>query len=123
MKKWALLFSGIVEVIGAIIVYFKPNIIFHNEFKIEIIYRLYAIALITIGMLCLFVFKNYTKNPLTDAIFMIIMFFHAVITIMTYSADTNIMQQPIHASLTHGLLFVVFVIAYLNDVKPQEKAQ
>ena len=123
MKKWAFLFSGIVEVIGAIIVYFKPNLIFHNELNVEIIYRLYAIALITIGMLCMLVVKNYAKNPLTDAIFLTIMFFHATITIMTYSADTNIMQQPIHASLTHGLLFLVFVIAYLNDVKPQEKAK
>ena len=123
MKKWAFLFSGIVEVIGAIIIYFKPNIIFHDEFKIDIIYRLYAIALVSIGMLCLLVFKNYTKNSLTDTIFMIIMFFHAVITMMTYTADTNIMQQPIHASLTHGLLFVVFIIAYLNDIKPQERTQ
>lgn len=123
MKKWAFLFSGIIEIIGAIIIYFKPNLIFHNELDIDIIYRLYSIALVTIGMICLFIAKNYAKNPMADAIFLIIMFFHATISMMTYTASTNIIQQPIHASLTHGLLFLVFVMAYLNDIEPHKKAK
>lgn len=122
MKKWALLVSGIVEVTGAIIIYFNPEMIFQDDIPIQMIYRLYAITMLIVGLICLLTARHYLDNQLTSHIFLTIMFFHAVITTMLYTADNSEVIQPTQSSITHGILFIMFLFAYLSDVKKVESA-
>lgn len=122
MKKWALLVSGIVEVTGAIIIYFNPEMIFQDDIPIQMIYRLYAITMLIVGLICLLTARHYLDNQLTSHIFLTIMFFHAVITTMLYTADNSEVIQPTQCSITHGILLIMFIFAYLSDVKKVESA-
>lgn len=117
MKKWALLVSGIVEVSGAIIIYFNPDMIFQSDIPIQMIYRLYAVTMLILGLICLLTARHYSDNDLISHIFLTVMFFHAVITTMLYTADNSELIAPLQASITHGILFVMFLFAYLSDVK------
>ena len=119
MKKWALLVSGIVEVSGAIILYFNPHLIFQSDIPIQMIYKMYGITMFIVGLLCLITVRHYADNTMTGHIFLLIMFFHAALSMMTYTADNTEIIQPIQASITHGILFVMFLFAYLSDVKKE----
>ena len=117
MKKWALLVSGIVEVTGAIIIYFNPNLVFQSDIPVILIYKLYALAVFVIGLICLLAARHYREDDYTRHIFLCIMFLHAALSIMTYTADNYELVRPLQASITHGILFVLFVYAYLTDIK------
>jgi uncharacterized membrane protein HdeD (DUF308 family) len=117
MKKWALLISGIVEVSGAIIIYFNPNLVFQSDIPVVLIYKLYAITVFIVGLISLLTAKHYREDDLTRHIFLCMMFLHAVLTIMTYTANNYELVQPLQACITHGILFLLFVFAYLSDIK------
>ena len=121
MKKWSLLIGGIVEVSGAIILYFNPEFVFSPDIGAFILYRLYAVAILVIGIISLLTVKHYRDDDMTRHIYMSIMFMHVAITLMTYTADNSVLLQPLQASITHGILFIMFVVAYLSDIKKVEE--
>lgn len=117
MKKWSLLISGIVEVSGAIIIYFNPELIFSPNIGASLLFRLYAITMLVVGIISLLAVKHYKDDDITRHIYVSIMFMHAVITLMTYTADSSVLMQPLQASITHGILFILFIVGYLSDIK------
>jgi len=117
MKKWSLLIGGIVEVSGAIILYFNPELVFSPDIGAFILYRLYAVAILVIGIISLLTVKHYREDDMTRHLYMSIMFMHAAITLMTYTADNSVLMHPLQASMTHGILFIMFVVGYLTDIK------
>ncbi|MDA8693122.1 hypothetical protein N9L92_03600 [Saprospiraceae bacterium] len=117
MKKWALLISGIVEVSGAIILYFNPNLIFQSDIPIFLIYKLYALTLFVVGLISLLTARHYREDDYSRHIFLCMMFLHAAVSMMTYTANYDELVQPLQASITHGILFILFVFAYLSDIK------
>ena len=117
MKKWALLISGIVEVSTAIIIYFNPNLVFQSDIPIIFIYKLYALTIFVVGLVSILTARNYSEDAITRQIFLCMMFFHAALTMMTYTANSYELMQPLQASITHGIIFVLFIYAYLTDIK------
>jgi len=120
MKKWLFLLSGILEIIGSFIVYFKPNSIFELLTINSIESKLYGITMFCFGILGLLCFKHYKDSDFLRHLYVLHLFFHAVITTMTYSTPEAAFSFARSASLTHGALFLLFLIGYLKDIKPDK---
>jgi len=72
-----------------------------------------------IGLLC---FKHYKESDFIRHLFVLHLFFHASITIMTYNTPEASFFFAKQASITHGGLFILFVMAYLQDIKPDDQS-
>ena len=114
--KWALLLSGIIELIGGIITYQKPSLLF---MEYSHTYQFYGLALVVLGIINLLCFKYYEESALTRSIYISMMFFHAVTAILSYKlAGINYQSGAI---ATHLGLFIFFIIMYMTNLKPDLK--
>jgi len=111
--KLALLIGGIVELLGGIICYFSPDTIFLSPDGTA---TLYGLAAAVIGLLCLFLYRDYSENRLTKSCYLLIMFFHAAIAL--FLNGNEILTYNLGGKITHGVLFAVFLIGYMSDLKP-----
>lgn len=115
--KWAFLVSGLVEIIGAIICYLQPEFIFQNS--VEKFSSLYGISALVIGIINVLLFAYYEENKLTKAILLTMMFFHGAVAMSIYgSMTTSFIRYPIPAIATHLILFTMFLVGYMRDIKP-----
>jgi len=111
--KWVFLISGIIELVGAILTYLHPQLLFTEYAGLHQFYGITVLVLAFINLLC---FKFYEPSPLVRAIFMCMMFFHAVIAVLSYSSTGLVMQTG--AIATHLGLFILFVFFYMQGLKP-----
>jgi len=113
--KWALLISGIVEIIGALTLYMTPELIFSLQEGQHIISKFYGLTMLIVGLLNVFAYASFESTPFFKRIFLAMMGFHGALAMMCYSAPS--IQFPYHtqATVTHGILFCLFVLGYLKD--------
>ncbi len=111
--KWAFLISGIVELLAGIITYQNPAMLF---IEVQSTYQFYGLSISVLGITNLLCFKYYHDQGLCRSIYLSMMFFHAVVAILSYRASGLI--YPKEALATHLGLFVLFVLMYMKDLKP-----
>jgi len=116
--KWAFLISGLLELVGGLICYFNPNLIFEGHTLY--LSRLYAISALVLGIISLSLYFNYEDSKRVKAIFLALMFFHGAVAMITYGTSDGITYQS-EATITHLAVFVVFFIGYMKDLKPDKK--
>ena len=114
--KWALLLSGIIELVGGIITYMKPTLLFVDQAGTH---QFYGIALLVLGLINLLCFKFYEETGPTRSIYMAMMFFHAVVAILSYR--TGGLNYQTGAIATHLGLFIIFFWFYMQNLKPALK--
>lgn len=114
--KYALLLSGIVEVLGGLVVYFSPILAFPSM-SVEAAH-MYGLAAMVIGLINIFAYKSFGANPIFKHIFLSMMFFHAAVSFIIYSAPQGFISHKIGGILVHLSLFLVFTFTYLKDLKP-----
>lgn len=114
--KWAFLLSGIIELLGGIITYQKPMMLFTDYSSTH---QFYGLALLVLGIINILCFRFYEESGLTRAIFLSMMFFHAVVAILSYKGNGLSYQSG--AIATHLGLFAFFVVIYMQNLKPDLK--
>ena len=114
--KYAFLLSGIIEIVGGIICYVKPDFI--APIDGSVIFRLYAINALVLGLLNIFLYVHYEENKFFKNCFLAMMFFHAAISVIVYSAAPTSITFQLPATLAHLALFVIFFLSYMKDLKP-----
>lgn len=118
MKSWAFLISGIVELVGGIAIYFKPQLVFDSVNMTQA--RIYGIAALVIGIVNLIFWRKGRNTELERLVFLSMMFFHAALSFVCYSASTEEMSARLGACLTHLAVFVLFFVSYMAELKPSE---
>ena len=58
--KYAFLFSGIIELLGAVVIYFYPEWMF--EVDVTGVSKLYGMAVFALGLVNVFAYQDYHKN-------------------------------------------------------------
>ena len=113
--KHALLISGIIEIIGSLVLYFIPEQLFSINEGFHIITKLYGLTMFVVGLLNILAFSSYQKTKFFKQIFLTMMGFHAALAMLSYSASP--IQFPLYnyGSIVHGLLFGLFLLGYLKD--------
>ena len=114
--KWAFLISGIVELLAGIMTYQNPSLLFID---IESTFRFYGLSISVLGIINLLCFKYFEEQGLCRSIYMSMMFFHAVVAVLSYRASGLI--YPTEALATHLGLFGFLVLMYMRDLKPTSK--
>jgi len=113
--KWSLLISGIIEVIGGLIVFFAPYFIYEFEGLYHIAFKLYGFTMFILGIINVFAYFAYQVNKFFKQIFLSMMGFHGALAMLCYSAPE--FQFPLHiqGAITHGVIFSIFLTAYLKE--------
>jgi len=118
--KYAFLVSGIVEILGGFVFYFYPELMFGID--LTGVHKLYGLAALVIGSVCIFSFQHYENNRFFKKVFLVFMGFHAALAMLCFGMPISILTLKIEATLTHLLCFVVFFTTYMKDVKPEKKS-
>lgn len=113
--KYAFLVSSLLELLGGLMVYFYPQVVFGDAHYLS---KMYGIIAVILGVITLFCFLHYSENNFFRKIFLSLMGFHAIIAFTCYSIPAELWSLQLPATLTHLAVFVFFVMAYLKDVKP-----
>lgn len=116
--KYALLISGIVELIGGLLVYFHPALAFNVTLSNSTIFKMYGLLAAVIGLINLMAFKHYSESRIISIIFLSMMFFHAAVAFLIYADGQEFFHQQQIATLLHLVIFCIFLGSYLNDLKP-----
>jgi len=114
--KLALLISGIVELIGGAICYLYSDLIFTGGQPL--LYRLYGLSALVIGILCILMFRFYTDSKFFRLSYMTMLFFQGALAMIIYSSNSEIINHNLGGILTHLFLFVLLLLGYLKDIKP-----
>jgi len=114
--KYAFLISGIIEVLGGLACYLYPDLIYQQG--PAYLMQLYALCALVLGLINLIVFHFYEESKLTKFIFLAMMFFHGAVAMMTNGAHTDLITYKLPATVTHLILFLVFLLTYMKDLKP-----
>lgn len=113
--KLALLISGIIEIIGAIVLYISPTLIFSIEDPHHVLFKFYALTMMVVGLLNVFAFTSYQKTRFFKQIFLTMMGFHGALAMLSYGAADTQFPLSLYGSITHGVLFGIFLIGYLKE--------
>ena len=116
--KYALLISGLVELLGGILVYFNPDILFSNVLNHATIFKMYGLLAFILGMINIMAYKHYSENRIITIIFLSMMFFHAAVAFLVYADRLNLFHHQQLACVLHLFIFCVFLGTYLKDLKP-----
>ncbi|NNE25235.1 MAG: hypothetical protein HKN09_00200, partial [Saprospiraceae bacterium] len=112
--KYGLLISGLVEILGGIIVFFASNLVIPDNAAALPLVKMYGLLAFVVGFINFQAFLQYDDNPLARKVFMAMFFFHGAIALMCYRMDHSVIKYPLAATLTHLALFVVLLMAYLK---------
>ncbi|MBT8232071.1 MAG: hypothetical protein HKO66_07875 [Saprospiraceae bacterium] len=110
----ALLVSGILELIGGMIIYFKPDLIFANTYTPTA--KFFGLAAFVIGMINIFSYQEFNESPVFKKIFLTMMGYHAAIAMICFGMSPKIMHYTLEATLTHLACFVLFFIMYMKAI-------
>jgi len=114
--RWALLIGAIVEIIGSLVVYFAADLIFTIDIQ-TLVYRFYGLTLFIVGLINIFLYKAEIDPKTFKQVYLTMMGFHAALSIMCHSAPS--VQFPFYreASISHGIIFAIFLFFYMKDIK------
>lgn len=116
--KSALLIHGIIELLGAIVCSFYPEIIFSETPMI--VTRIYGLAAGVIGIMSLLCYRHYEPTPLFRQLIVVMMFFHGTLAMLCSKADLDIVPSRTGAMAVHLVLFIIFLLGYMKDLKPDK---
>ena len=114
--KLALLISAIVEIIGGLVSYLYPDVIFSQGNPL--LYRIYGLSALTIGIFTFLLFKHFEETKFFRLAYMTLMFFQGALAMIIYSSSSEYIDYKLGANLTHLILFVLLLYGYLKDLKP-----
>lgn len=117
--KSAFLISGILEILGAFICYFMPDMIYMEA--PAYMTRLYGLAALVLGILNILCFLHFSSSKFFRLAYVTVMFFHGSVAMMTYGSPADGIPYKTGAVLTHLALFVIFLMFYLKDLKPENQ--
>ena len=118
--KYGLLLSGVVEIIGGIIVFFASDLILPENAAALPLVKMYGLLAFVVGFINYQAYLHFDDNPLGRKVFMAMFFFHGALALMCFRMNASVINYPLAATLTHLALFVVLLMAYLKDVKPEK---
>lgn len=113
--KWALLISGVIELIGAIILYFSPLLIFSIQEASHVLFKFYAMTMAVVGLLNVFAALSFQKSKFFKQVFLTMMGFHGALAMLCYGSPDSQFPLSLYGSITHGVLFALFLIGYLKE--------
>jgi len=116
--KYALLLSGIVELVGGIIVYFFPSLIFNISYNSVSVLNIYGLMASIIGIINIYGFLHFDENKFFRILFMCMMFFHGALSLILFRFSDKIITYALGATICHLSIFAFFVLSYLKAVKP-----
>ncbi|MBT8230259.1 MAG: hypothetical protein KJO50_08360 [Bacteroidia bacterium] len=116
--KYALLISGIVELLGGIVVYFNPEIAFRTESSPITIFKMYGLLAGVIGLINILAYKHYSEARIITIIYISMMFFHAAVGFIVFADRQNFFHQQSIAAVLHLGIFSILFFCYLKDLKP-----
>ena len=117
--KYAFLISGILELFGAFICYFMSDILYMSG--PGFLTRLYGINALVLGIINLVCFFHYDESKKIRMFFLTMMFFHGAVAMMTYGTKDHNITYHLGAVLSHLGVFVVFLLTYMKDLKPDQE--
>lgn len=118
--KLAFLISSIVELLGAIVVYFFATAIF--PLSDPLLTKFYALAILVLGIIGISIWRNYSAALiLVRHSFLAMMFFHGALAMICFSADPQLLPLRLYACITHLFVFVVFFTGYMKDLRPEHE--
>lgn len=82
---------------------------------------MYGLSASVIGILTILLYRFYAEGKLHRLSYMTLMFFHGALAMVMYSSSPEFIDYKLGGTLTHLLLFVIFLMGYLNDLKPDNK--
>lgn len=115
--KYAFLISGLVEFLGGLVCYLYPDLLY--EQGPSYMMSLYALSAMVLGIINLVVFFFYEESKLSKFIFIAMMFFHGAVAMMTYGTQSDQLTFRIPATISHLVLFCIFLLTYMKDLKPE----
>lgn len=117
--KWAFLLSGILEIIGGLLCYFYPEVIFS---QLHILTSIFGIAIVVLGIINIFCYRHYNENQFFRTVYISMMGYHAIVAMTCHGLHQGDWQYAKQAAYTHLVLFIIFIFFYLKDVKPDTPA-
>lgn len=118
--RWALLLSGILEILGATACYFMPQFIYTGG--PDYLIKLHGLSALVLGIISLVLYAHFSKERIVKLIYLALMFFHGAVAMMTYGSVSEAIPYPLGATLTHLAVFIIFFIGYMKDLTPDQKA-
>jgi len=112
-----LLLAGIIEIIGGLLLYVNPNLIFVDPHILST--RFYSLAALVIGSLCVFAYRDYHESRFFKTFYLTMMFFHGALSMICFQDSIGALTFRDEAIISHLIIFSIFVIAYLKDLKPE----
>jgi len=113
--KWALFISGIIELLGGLILYFQPELIFSFTENIHFSVKLYALTIIILGILNLIAWRSFDMSMFFRQFFITMMGFHAAVAFMSYAAPLSQFPLQLTATICHVGVFIIFLVTYMKD--------
>lgn len=118
MMRWAFLISAVVEMCGAVIMYFYPEWVFAET--PYVLNKFYGIAASVISVFNFSLYRYESHSGIWKNAVLAMMFFHAALAMVCYGAPNTILTMKTGACLTHLGLFVLFFMSYMKDLKPDK---
>lgn len=116
--KFAFLISGIIELIGAAVCSFFPDLIFLGT--APLVSKMYGLSAAVIGIMSLLAFRHFSPLPLFRHLIVLLMFFHGALAMLCYNARPELIPHHLPATIVHLALFVLLLFGYMNGVKPEK---
>ena len=116
--KYGLLLSSVVEFLGGIIVFFASHLILPDNACSLPLVKMYGLLAVVVGFINYQAYRHFDESPIARKVFMAMFFFHGALALMCYRMDSSVINYPLAATITHLVLFVILLMAYLKDVKP-----
>ena len=113
--KWGFLLSAVLELSAGIIVYLYPTLVFSDA--LGVMPQFLGLALFVLGIMNFLCFRHYEASRFFKLMYLGTMFYHAVIAMICYRSGTELLHASA-ATITHLGVFVLLLIAYMQDIKP-----
>ena len=115
--KYGFLLNGLIELLAGIFLFFNTSFLISGGIELQSIIKLYAILASVFGGISLLLWKAYQPSELNKKIYLLILGFHMMIAFHCYGLyQTKILESPA-SSITHGVIFVVLFVLYMQDQK------
>lgn len=118
------LLHAIIEIVAGFILIFKPDMLLMVEGQLLetiVVAKLYGIIALTLGVICLLIYRTIEYNDTFKKIALMIMFFHLMIAFQMYAAYNQGTVTNLGAFGLHMILAVLFFGAYMNDINKFSK--
>lgn len=115
--KYGFLLNGLIELLAGIFLFFNTSFLMSGGIEIQAIIKLYAILASVFGGISLLLWKAYSPSELNKKIYLFILGFHMMVSFHCYGLFQTDILRSYAAAVTHGLIFVILFVLYMQDLK------